>query len=636
MSVRRLLSFLLAPALMAGALVSAGCSRPDATPRMQADPASPAGRWYLAEGGRRLVLELRSQEGRPAGDIALEGRQGQAVERIDWDPAAGLLRFRTGVEGFRRWYRLHLADGVLRGRATPPGRHENEPETARYTLVVSGWHAQAFERDRLPRAWDLRLADGRMARVRIDRATGDEGGEDASVSLAGTFKVFASRERHSNAEEPEYPLHAIHWDGVVLRFRRHGDEGMEVYEATADGRHLRGRWRAGDDGLWRSLQGTRAELFGWGLRSRDTSQRRQWQAQTLRRVGHLLMAGAPAPEDMQVEVLRTVPARRGRRPDPGRDDLPERWSRDYVLDELAFSFTLDDGTGNPLRRHAHGWLARPADRGARRPAVIALNGHAGSAWQLFDPDAWMYWYGDALARRGFIVLGIDISHREYGDDPEGGNEAHPPVAPPGLPSEWEEDGERVYDVLRGLDLLLARDDVDPARVAVLGHSLGAEVALQAAAMDTRLRAVVATGFPADFQVMAWNGNHECWQWRNADINEYVDQSTYLALIAPRPLILQSAALDRTFSRRDPPFSADRQVVRRALAAWHDAPDRLIHLLHGDGHSLRAGTAAGGVMRFAAPPGLATEDIAWQTRADAVQLQQDLFELLADTLAGAAH
>lgn len=625
---RRLVALLiLAPVLVAGALLSGGCSAPSGeitTGSEAPDDDSPAGRWFLSEAGTRLILDLRSDGGNARGDIAQEGRPGQPIDRIAWSPDTGILSFRTGGDRHWRWYRGELVEGVLRGRSTPPTDHADMPPARAFTRHVTGWHARRFDRDLVPRAWDLRLIDGRLARVRIDRAPDGDG-------FAGTFKVFASLQRHSNAEELEYPLHDIAWDGATLRFQRQVDGRHEVFEGHADGRHVHGRHRGDEVGGWQSWRGTRAELLGYGLAEKAGDTRSRWQTDNRRRLAHLMMAGAPQPASREVEVLRSgLPPRASRRMDADRDDAPERWPGNYVLDELAFTYRIDDpASGTAMTRRAHGYLARPTSTGTGPlPAVVVLNGHASGAWQLLDPDARMYWYGEALARRGHLVLALDISHREYGDDPDGGNHAHPAIAAEGMSSEWEQDGERAWDVIQGIDYLLTRADVDPRRVAVFGLSLGAEVAIQAAALDPRVDTVVVAGYLPDFQVMRWNGNHECWWWLNADINEYVDLSTYLALIAPRRLIAQSAARDFTFSRRNPPFSADKQVARRARVAWHDDPGRFIHLLHDHAHSLRVGSTDGGVRRFSVTGPSAADDPGWQIDTGTTALREDLFELMS--------
>src|SRR5206468_1965888 len=125
--------------------------------------------------------------------------------------------------------------------------------------------------------------------------------------------------------------------------------------------------------------------------------------------------------------------------------------------------------GPPLKRRVHAYLAVPTTRppkGGKFPAVLAVNGHDGSAWKMLNPGDEYYWYGDAFARRGFVVMAVDISHRDSGDDPGHGNGPHPAIKASGFDSDWEQDGERAWDAMRALDQLLARHDVDPRRVLV--------------------------------------------------------------------------------------------------------------------------------------------------------------------------
>jgi fermentation-respiration switch protein FrsA (DUF1100 family) len=112
-----------------------------------------------------------------------------------------------------------------------------------------------------------------------------------------------------------------------------------------------------------------------------------------------------------------------------------------------------------------GWFVPPVDRPAHSvprvghapppgPAVLVCNGNGGNR-SLRAPLA------AALARMGLAVLLFD--YRGYG-----GNPGHPTES--GLAA----------DARAALDYLAARPEVDPARVAYFGESLGAAVALRLA------------------------------------------------------------------------------------------------------------------------------------------------------------
>jgi cephalosporin-C deacetylase-like acetyl esterase len=53
-------------------------------------------------------------------------------------------------------------------------------------------------------------------------------------------------------------------------------------------------------------------------------------------------------------------------------------------------------------------------------------------------------------------------------------------------------GERVWDAQRLLDYLSPFPEVDHDHLGLIGHSLGAKMALYAAAMDDRITVVVAS------------------------------------------------------------------------------------------------------------------------------------------------
>jgi pimeloyl-ACP methyl ester carboxylesterase len=246
----------------------------------------------------------------------------------------------------------------------------------------------------------------------------------------------------------------------------------------------------------------------------------------------------------------------------------------------------------------------PPPAGGKYPVVIAVNGHGGSAWRMMSPDS--VWYGDAFARRGYVVLALDIGHRPLadrqapymakplyanvldGDDPAHGNGTHPAIKAAGFDSDWEEDGERAWDAMRAVDYVLSLPNVDATRVIVVGHSMGGEEAAVIGALEPRISMSIPASFSPDLGVIYWKGNHPCWRWMNADIREYIDASDLFALIAPRPLIVETGQADPTYSKFPEPFASDMEVLRRTRVAYGGEVGNVIHYMHYDQHRFHVG------------------------------------------------
>jgi dienelactone hydrolase len=296
-----------------------------------------------------------------------------------------------------------------------------------------------------------------------------------------------------------------------------------------------------------------------------------------------------------------------------RDDNPQNVPQNYQITELHFHYLLPNpyymatipNSCPVMGREFHGYLATPNDiaPGEKRRAVLALNGHHGSAWQMLDPGSEdIYWYGDSFARHGYVVLAVDISHRPKQDsEPLYGNGAdyvgpkaalHPAIKAEGFEdSDWAEDGERAWDAMRGLDCLISLPYVDTSKILVTGLSMGGEITTIVAALDTRLRACIPSGFSPDLDVILHRANdktHHCWRWMHADMREYIDASDLHALIAPRLLVVQTGKQDVTFSNFKPPFASDKQVARRSRVAYGSECQQFIHYLHYGHHFYHVG------------------------------------------------
>lgn len=114
-----------------------------------------------------------------------------------------------------------------------------------------------------------------------------------------------------------------------------------------------------------------------------------------------------------------------------------------------------------------GWFMRAGD--GRRATVVLTNGYDGTVEEMYFSS------GAAALARGYNVLAFD-------GPGQGGALVQQGLT---LRPDWEAVVGPV------LDVAVARDDVDPDRIALIGWSLGAHLAPRAAAAEHRLAACVA-------------------------------------------------------------------------------------------------------------------------------------------------
>src|SRR5262249_5721107 len=89
-------------------------------------------------------------------------------------------------------------------------------------------------------------------------------------------------------------------------------------------------------------------------------------------------------------------------------------------------------------------------------------------------------YGLELAQRGYVVLAPDYpSFGEYPYDFKASGHGSGTI-------------KGIFNHMRCVDLLEEREDVDPERIGVIGHSLGGHNALFVAAFDERLKIIVSS------------------------------------------------------------------------------------------------------------------------------------------------
>ena len=294
----------------------------------------------------------------------------------------------------------------------------------------------------------------------------------------------------------------------------------------------------------------------------------------------LLAAQAPAtapptqnvaPSSLRDAFLKTID--RARVPlEPAVQARPE--GDEYKVEQ--FSFAVEAGERVP------GLLFKQLAAQAKQPVVIVLHGTGGSKEGLIPRLR-------QLAAKGFIAIAIDGRHHG----------ARASATTDGLPAyqsailrayrtgrEQPFLFDTVWDVMRLIDYLETREDVDPRRIGLTGISKGGMETYLAAAADPRIAVAVPM---IGVQSFAWALDHGAWDSRAWTLREAVvaaaqdakkgvdaafmrsfydrvapgvrdrfDGPAMLPLIAPRPLLVINGDSDpRT------PVAGVRQCIAAA-------------------------------------------------------------------------
>jgi pimeloyl-ACP methyl ester carboxylesterase len=229
--------------------------------------------------------------------------------------------------------------------------------------------------------------------------------------------------------------------------------------------------------------------------------------------------------------------------------------------QFHFTFAAERGERVP------GILAEPSSlagsSAGRLPVVICLHGTGGSKVECVPLLR-------ELAGQGFV--GVAIDGRFHGERTEQGSYDSAILRAyrtgRGHPFLYDE----VWDVMRLIDYLGTRPDVDISRVGLIGYSKGGMEGYLAGAVDTRIRVVVSAIGVESFQ---WALDHGGWSartdsfkpaikgaardaglWfiRASFVRQFYDRvapgiysefdgPAMLPLIAPRPLLTINGALD---------------------------------------------------------------------------------------------
>lgn len=225
-------------------------------------------------------------------------------------------------------------------------------------------------------------------------------------------------------------------------------------------------------------------------------------------------------------------------------DIPLELEMHASRDEDGYAFHEMEMNSTPGRRMQF-VATTPTGREGPFPAVVFLAGHGGTRHTVYGERGGYYHVGRLLAAGGYVTVSANISqHAVY----EAGRTNM---------------GERLWDLVRCVDYLLARDDVDPERIGSGGKSLGGEMVMWLGAMDERVKANLVSGFLTSMDQMEQN---HCMCWKFPGLRELVDFADIYSLIAPRPVLFQNGVDER--ASQFPPALA-LEVFEELAVTYHD-------------------------------------------------------------------
>ena len=122
-------------------------------------------------------------------------------------------------------------------------------------------------------------------------------------------------------------------------------------------------------------------------------------------------------------------------------------------------------------------------------------------------------------------------------------------------------GWRVYDVMRTVDWIATRKELDAGRVGCMGISGGGTCTLFSAALEPRIRAAMVSGYLNIFRECIMSVSH-CIDNYVPGILNWCEQYDVAGLIAPRPLFAESGERDNIF-----PIAASRESFKRVQKVY---------------------------------------------------------------------
>lgn len=218
-----------------------------------------------------------------------------------------------------------------------------------------------------------------------------------------------------------------------------------------------------------------------------------------------------------------------------------------------------------------GYLLTPKAGAAPHAAVVCVPGHGRGVDDIVGiddhgrdravHDGYQYDFAIQAAEHGMAAVAIEPMcfgcRRDAKTKAHGlGQSSCQPTAGAALLLGQTMIGWRVWDVMRSIDWIETRPELDAKRVGCMGISGGGTCTLFSSALEPRIRAAMVSGYVNTFQASVMSISH-CIDNYVPGILNWAEQYDVAGLIAPRPLFVESGERDNIF-----PIAASRASFER--------------------------------------------------------------------------
>lgn len=198
-------------------------------------------------------------------------------------------------------------------------------------------------------------------------------------------------------------------------------------------------------------------------------------------------------------------------------------------------------------------------------------------------------FGITLARNGYFVAAPDArgagERRERGQQRDGmeGASSHREMLNAEICLGITPLGGMIWDLIRLVDFLSEHDGIDPKRIGCAGMSGGGMQTIYTAALDKRISLAITSGYFYGFYDALLLQPANCGCNFAPHLYETVDMGDIGAMIAPRPLFIESGINDHLNGKSGIDNVYSQVKIARGAYKLYDSEDKLVHYVHNGVH-----------------------------------------------------